>query len=420
MNPDSATDTGGMSTLAVTPVWPADPLLAAPPSPPAPRQRRVWPPARVLAAMLLMLLAALTFAALAALDHLNAQSDYVSAVAARNDAADELTAAYDRLSRAAEGGATTLSAATDTVAVAADGFVGAAEKAALAEAGAALAAAIESGEGHLGSPPDIRPLPDSLWTVPQWRAETALLHEEITAFTDDASEQTTIAGQIADAETATADAGTALVLSVAPLADALKAQYPSATNHVYNDFSNTADRVSRLDGSWSDKVPRVLADYLEAAGELRQSHADEEAEKAGPLYAKRVAVEEYARSIAGGVRLDFDWAEIVNGHGANDNRYSGTATWNLDNGGYSTIALSNNIATYWNLDRATTRALVTHEVGHSITSKCYPLFTRSFDADDEVWATAWAIGMGHDNDGSGTGIYGRPSNELIELSKECR
>jgi hypothetical protein len=37
-----------------------------------------------------------------------------------------------------------------------------------------------------------------------------------------------------------------------------------------------------------------------------------------------------------------------------------------------------------------------------------------------VFATAWAIGMGYDRNGSGESIYGRPSDELIELSKQCR
>lgn len=417
MNADSTTEPVAFATMAQSPVS----FQPGPPLPPAPAERRRQrPPTRVIVAMLIMSIAAVTLSVLAALDHLNAQVEYDTAVQARGSAALKLTAAHAELTEATETGSVALRAATDTIAVASDGFVGAAEKLALAEAGAALEAALLPAETHLDSPLDIRTLEDMPATLPRLREEIAQLRAEITSFEADAEDQLEIAGEIADAEETTEDAGDALLLTAAPLADALGAKYYSATNSAYIDFTNARDRLDRAVGSWGPAVAGDIEDYIAAAGALAASHAAEEAQKAGPLYAKRAAIEAFARSIAGGVRLDFDWANVVNGHGDNDNRYSGTATWNLDHGGYSTITLSNNIATYWNFDPHTTHALVAHEVGHAITSKCYTLFAKSFGSDDEVWATAWAIGMGHDNDGSGSGIYGRPSNELIELSKACR
>lgn len=413
MNPDSET-TAAWISVAETPV---DAYVPLPPPQRVPHRR---PPVRLLVAMVLILLAGLGFSGLAALDQLDAQRHYDSTVAGHATAAAELTATREQLIRAASRGSTALTAANDTVAVAVDGYVGATEKAALIETGAALAAALAKSEAHLDGPLDIRRLGENPWTVPGLKAETARLEAEIAALGIDAENSRTMTTAIADAEAATADAGDAVVLSVVPLAEALTATYYSATNDTNIRFSATVDRLVLLDGSWGPLVSHAISDYIAAAGQLSESHAAEEAEKAGRLYATRVAIEAYARSIAGGVRLDFDWADVVNGHGANDNRYSGTATWNLSNGGYSTISLSNNIAANWFIDPAVTRGLVTHEVGHSITSKCHPVFVASFDSDNEVWATAWAMGMGHSAANSGAELYGVPSNELVELSKQCR
>ena len=57
-----------------------------------------------------------------------------------------------------------------------------------------------------------------------------------------------------------------------------------------------------------------------------QQTQQELAEKAGPLLATRLEIEAYARSISGGVLLDFDWAPFVAGTGG-DAGIGGTATW---------------------------------------------------------------------------------------------
>lgn len=177
--------------------------------------------------------------------------------------------------------------------------------------------------------------------------------------------------------------------------------------------------VADLDAVADDEVARSLDAYLAAAHQLEASHAEEIAEKSGPLLDRRLAVEGFARSIAGGVLLDFDWAPTVNGYGTGGS-YGGTSYWNSAEGGYATITLSDSVATMW--PGAGVQSLVAHEVGHAILSTCTSLFFGSeYEAGgEEPWATAWAIGMGYTADGNGESIYGRPPDGLIQLSTQCR
>lgn len=177
--------------------------------------------------------------------------------------------------------------------------------------------------------------------------------------------------------------------------------------------------VADLDIATDDAIADYLVGYLDAAHALEASHAEEIAEKSGPLLDLRLAVEDFARSIAGGVLLDFDWAVTVNGYGTGGS-YGGTSYWNSAEGGYATITLSDSVATMW--PGAGVQSLVTHEVGHAILSKCTDLYfgTEYDQGNEESWATAWAIGMGYTADGSGESIYGRPAQGLIDLSTQCR
>lgn len=174
-----------------------------------------------------------------------------------------------------------------------------------------------------------------------------------------------------------------------------------------------------LDAPADDALAESLGAYLEAAHALEASHAEEIAEKSGPLLDRRLAVEAFARSIAGGVLLDFDWAATVNGYGAGGS-YGGTSYWQSADGGYATITLSDSVATLW--PAAGPQSLVAHEVGHAILSSCTSLFfgTEYEAAGEEAWATAWAIGMGYTADGNGESIYGRPADGLIQFSTQCR
>jgi hypothetical protein len=181
------------------------------------------------------------------------------------------------------------------------------------------------------------------------------------------------------------------------------------------------DALDDLDLAENEQAGEYLIDYLDAAHALEASHAEEIAEKAGPLLDRRLEVQEFARSFSGGVLLDFDWAPTVNGYGAGGS-YGGTSYWSSADGGYATITLSDSVATLW--PGAGVQALVIHEVGHAILARtdCNNLFFDSeFDeGGEEPWATAWAIGQGYTADGNGESVYGRPPDALIALSTKCR
>jgi hypothetical protein len=207
-----------------------------------------------------------------------------------------------------------------------------------------------------------------------------------------------------------------LVIATQASALELEAANVEAENRPRLDFRSA---VRNLEGVPREDTGEYLFSYLEAAQVLQASHVEEIAEKAGPLFDRRMSVQAFARSIAGGVLLDFDWAPTVNGYGTGGS-YGGTSYWQAEAGGYATITLSDSVATMW--PGAGVQSLVAHEVGHAILSKCTDLFYPSeFYADEEEsWATAWAIGMGFTADGSGESIYGRPPDGLIQLTLQCR
>ena len=147
---------------------------------------------------------------------------------------------------------------------------------------------------------------------------------------------------------------------------------------------------------------------------MRASHAAEEAEKSGSLYGLRAEVEAYARSIAGGALLDFNWQPTVIGY-----NMAGTAT--IESRPpyfYSTITLTNSIAENWG--EIVPLSLVTHEVGHAITSKCMDTFNAAFGGDYELWATAWAMSWGYPAGASGADSYGTPSPDQVAAAGTCR
>ena len=253
------------------------------------------------------------------------------------------------------------------------------------------------------------------WWFADLDAASALLTAETERLAGQAADADAYAADLAVAGDAVAESGDAYVEAIAPVAAAVEAANGSARNVERIEFRNTVEQLAS--STWGyDAAARIDA-YVAAAAALQSTHAAEEAEKAGPLYDRRVAVEAYARSIAGGVLLEFDWAPMVIGYGDNGSA-GGTATWDTWEGGLSTITLSNSIAEQWGDPGMA--ALVTHEVGHAITSKCYDL-VGEYANDNEPWAVAWAIGMGHtDPNGNGEWLYGHPSDELIERSKGCR
>lgn len=146
-----------------------------------------------------------------------------------------------------------------------------------------------------------------------------------------------------------------------------------------------------------------------------------EAAKQDPAYPVRAQIMEYARSISFGVRLDFEWHQLVSDLG--DDWYSGTAQNTFEGDGWSVIDLNFGVQNGWRRGDVDARALVVHEVGHAqmLRPQCKALFEQPvFEGNQETWATAWAISMGFDTLGSGISAYGRPSDEQIAVAGQCR
>lgn len=210
-------------------------------------------------------------------------------------------------------------------------------------------------------------------------------------------------------------------------AAALLATVP-ATSQTFVDTYTVATNASRsvmqvaaagVGSSWSVDSSTQLAAFTGAAKTVVVSQGEQEQLLATPVHPDRPVVEAFARSLAGGVPIDVAWAPEVNGYGL-DGTSGGYATWDTATYGYSTITLSDNVAERWPEEGV--QALVAHETGHAITSKCYDIYAAPpFSSDDEVFATSWAISMGFDDgNGSGEWAYGRPSDEQIAAAAACR
>ena len=230
-----------------------------------------------------------------------------------------------------------------------------------------------------------------------------------------------------------ADAARTLSASVPELDDAVSAlreSIPAQAERLEEaNISATAESRIRLyyaaqTAATSDEsVDYYVSAYAEAAAAVEQSQRDELAEKdqGDGLFDARLEVEEFVRSITGGVRVDFDWNPIVNDLGEGDSA-GGRVTWQYLDGGSATMELSNSIAAHWPDSRY--QALVAHESGHVITAKCHDLLTDTFDGDAELMATAWAIGMSYtDAWGNGVNFYysgEAPADELVDATLACR
>lgn len=348
-----------------------------------------------------------------------ANERYDAAVDRYGVAAVEAETQLEQLQRAEADATYTSDVAVGLLAAAADGYTDAAAKADLALTGGELTAALEADADLAGTRIAPPPRPESR---PFWFADLDRESERIAVATErvDASSAAFEArtGVLAAAEAGVVETGAAFLATVPASAAAIDAATGSARNADRIELREVIELVTAISTSWNhDAVARVER-YVAAAAAAQASHAAEEAEKAGALYERRVAVEAFARSIAGGVLLEFDWAPEVNGYGFGGS-YAGTATWTAAEIGFSSIVLTDSVAELWPHDGVA--SLVAHEVGHAIVSKCYgDIITPVTPEENEAWATAWAIGMGYTSDGNGESIYGRPSDELIEKSKSCR
>lgn len=285
----------------------------------------------------------------------------------------------------------------------------------------ALVAAASSGESTAAEARDL--LDDRLPAAgdkPVWFWELLGATQELERYGDAADEKS---GELQDASRAAADeasavhdAGLAALTSAASAAQPFEAAHPSARNLdviALRDAAEEAEYASALDQTAVDAFTGLES----AAAQVVASEQAELAEKAGPLQGTRLAVESFARSLAPGVLLDFDWAPLVNGFGY-DGGMGGYTTWWYDDGGYSTIQLSNSVAEQW--PSARSQALVAHEVGHAISVKCVGMYDTSTQDSIEKWATGWAIGMGYADDANGVWAYGYPPQSYIDAAAGCR
>lgn len=219
-----------------------------------------------------------------------------------------------------------------------------------------------------------------------------------------------------DARSDMVDRAVGVFASVKSAAARIETANVSAKTGTVVALRETAATVVRLTDI-ATTSPADIAAYAEAVRSIEKSSKAELAEKAGPLYKKRLAVEAFARSLAGGVLIDFDWKQIVLGYGW-PGSMAGETSWNSADGGTSTMLLSNSVAREW--PDADSKALVAHEVGHSISAKCSSMFDWKSRKANEQWATAWAIGKGFTSDANGVQAYGHPPKALIAKSKGCR
>ena len=348
-----------------------------------------------------------------------ANARYDDALARHGVAAADAQAQLERLRQTETDAAETHDIAVGVLAAAADGYTDATAKADVAvladELATALAADPDLSDTVIITEP--RPGPRPFWyaeldsEAERLSAAAVPVGEASTAFDGRTEVLDAVAGRLIVS-------GAGYMNTIPGTAAAIDAATGSARNTERISLRKAIEQVTAVGGAeWNhDTIARVEG-YAAAAAAAQASHAAEEAEKAGPLYDRRVAVEAFARSIAGGVLLDFDWAPEVIGYGSGGS-YAGTATWNAYDGGFSSISLTNSIAELWPDEGVT--ALVVHEVGHAIVSKCSDIILPLTPEDNEAWATAWAIGMGYTSTSNGEGVYGRPPDELIEKSKACR
>jgi hypothetical protein len=401
-----------------------------PPGPPAPvAVRTPWSPKRVRTTLTIASSGALALTLVAALviglsvkstlDYQSASERYITAYEERTELAEELNDAAEERAEIQSSVSDDLAAAESLLSAAEDGYVGGAEKAALIAQRDALAASLDKVAAEESvTAPEVAPLPSDASTD-ELNDEAQELEADIDTIEAATPTEREIADTLSEADDGLATAGDAFIDALPAIGQGILDANGSATNVTRIALKT---EVKNLSGSQSwNELDGSFQSFVASAKAVQQSQGDEEAQKAGPLYDTRKAIEAYARSVAGGAAIDFDWAPIVNGYGSGGSM-AGTSdckTDTTDGSFYSTITLTDSVASMWT-SGGDARALVTHEVGHSITCKCWDIFEANAGGDYEAWATAWAIGMGFEEEGNGTQAYGRPSDALIQASKACR
>jgi len=391
----------------------ADPEAAqtAPADPDARRRRR----RRVLAWVLPPTVAVLVLGALAALE-LTAWQSFDHESTALSKALDNQDEAVRQVQSALTGSRSVNDATTAVLAVPDGGLLTAEDRTTLTDAAHQSA---ERSRAAAALIPGSRPRPGArkfwFWEV---NADTARLERLDASARDRAKKLSAAEGPLRTAtEAARTSASTALTAAADRAAAAESANVP-ADNDTVLDLRAAVDQVKQRASPFQ---PRVSADYTalaQAVQKLQDSHTATLASESGPLEQSRLDLEAFARSLAPGILMDFEWADLINGLGESNGYLSGETAWWYDRGGYATIRLSNSIAQEWPSDAA--HAIVAHEVGHAITIRCRTMYDTTNDQTAEAWATAWAISMGFTSDANGTSAYGAPPDSLIQTASGCR
>ncbi|MBU4213033.1 MAG: hypothetical protein KJ792_00075 [Actinobacteria bacterium] len=376
------------------------------------RPPRTTGPRRWVALVLVVVLVVLAVAAVGSV--VVGQRDYTAAADRLNVLVDQ---AREVESTRAEAVTTTTPASAEAAALAAvdvTGFADPGAAATLTTDVATLATALTASGAPLDVPDYAPRHPRTLWPTAVDAATTELRTRAAKLDTAIATTRTAT-----DALTSALAAVTASRQRLLDSVATVSAQVDAANDVAANDsrfvFRDAAAAIDPASGGQAS----ALAAYVEAGRGLQASQAAEEAELDGPLRDSKVAVEQFARSIDGGVLLDFDWAPTLVIDGQTWGRSGSLAGWTqfwFDRGGYATISLTSSVAAQW----PSSKSLVVHEVGHAIQTKCPDLADHSTRQAVEAWATAWAIGMGYTDPGNGTQAYGAPPASLVEISTSCR
>lgn len=335
-------------------------------------------------------------------------SEYADAAQAATTAKAEVRTATADLRGATDAGELILAGGNQPIAVTAE------VEAAFSAAVAAGTSAASDADDILGTDiPSVGAKPSWFWELFGAAAELEQHRDDVDTLSD---ELTTASADVSAAQKEITGSGLAVMTAAAAAAPAFETAHLSARNDAVvalRDAAADATATTALDES-------AATNYLalqEAAAQVVATENEELAEKAGPLLNARLEVEAFARSLAPGVLLDFDWAPVVSGAGYNGSM-GGYTTWWWDDPGRSTIELSNSVAEQWPDDRS--RALVAHEVGHAISVKCQGMYDSSTQDSIEKWATAWAISMGFTDDANGVWAYGYPPQSYIDAAAGCR
>lgn len=309
------------------------------------------------------------------------------------------------------------SVAIATTVSAADGgnLMDAADRDALLASTASARDEIAEATALLGAPlPRADEKPVWAWQLFAEAGELDAARTDVAQLSDDLADS---ASDAEAADDALRTVGSAALRGAADAASEFEAAHVSARNSDIIALRGAATSLSATAPAWDESSASSYSELERAATAMLESEQAELAEKQGGLRDARLEIEAFARELAPGVLLDFDWSTFVNGFGDSDSM-GGYATWWYGEPGYATIELSNSVAEYWPSERS--RSLVAHEVGHAISVKCEGMYDDSNQDSIEAWATAWAISMGYTSEANGTSAYGTPSQELIDAASACR